>query len=33
VPPVNAAVGVEVASGVIVLLAGFLNQLHHTEAA
>ncbi|MBV9919998.1 MAG: sodium:proton antiporter [Pseudonocardia sp.] len=33
VPLLNAAVGVEVASGVIVLLAGFLDQLHRTEAA
>jgi len=32
-PLLNAAVGVEVASGVIVLLAGFLDQLHRTEAA
>jgi len=33
VPLLNAAVGVEVASGVIVLLAGFLDQLHRMEAA
>lgn len=33
VPLLNAAVGVEVASGVIVLLAGFLDQLHRTDAA
>jgi multicomponent Na+:H+ antiporter subunit B len=30
VPLLNAAVGIEVASGVVVLLAGFLDQFHRT---
>lgn len=33
VPLLNVAVGIEVASGVIVLLAGFLDQFHRTEEA